>query len=118
LDRRSAHRKVATYTQNNANTDIHTSGGIRTHESSVRAGEDGSWLRPLGYSDRQSLPLILKKYRFQKHLPSNCSFTKIKAADDKDQLWQLHLPDRIYCTFIQLVTTVHKSLSDTLSSSD
>jgi hypothetical protein len=25
--------------------------------------------------------------------------------------------DRIYCTFIQLVTTVHKSLSDTLSAS-
>jgi hypothetical protein len=33
-------------------TDIHASSGIRTHDPSVRAGEDISWLRPHGHCDR------------------------------------------------------------------
>jgi hypothetical protein len=46
LGRRSTRRKAATYTQNNTNeelthTDIDASSGIRTHDPSVRAGEDG-----------------------------------------------------------------------------
>jgi hypothetical protein len=46
---RSAPHKVATYTQDNTNTeqthrDIHASIGIRIHDPSVRAGEDGSCL--------------------------------------------------------------------------
>jgi hypothetical protein len=40
-------RKAATYTQNKTNmeethTDIHALSGIRTHDPTVRAGEDGS----------------------------------------------------------------------------
>jgi hypothetical protein len=43
----------ATQTQNNRRqTDIHTSSGIRTHDPSVRAGEDISCLRPRGHCDR------------------------------------------------------------------
>jgi hypothetical protein len=34
------------------NTDIHVSSGVRTHDPSVRAGEDSSWLRPRGHCDR------------------------------------------------------------------
>jgi hypothetical protein len=44
LDRGSARRKAATYTQNNTNrithTDIHASSGIRIRGPSVREGED------------------------------------------------------------------------------
>jgi hypothetical protein len=58
LERGSARRKAATYTQNNTNTDIRASTGIRTHDPSVRAGEDGSCLRPHGHCDR--LPLSLQ----------------------------------------------------------
>jgi hypothetical protein len=34
-------------------TDIHASSGIRTHDPSVRAGEDGLCLRSRGHCDRQ-----------------------------------------------------------------
>jgi hypothetical protein len=34
------------------NTDIHALNGIRTHDPSVRAGEDGSCRRPRGHCDR------------------------------------------------------------------
>jgi hypothetical protein len=33
-------------------TDIHVSSGIRTHDPSVRAGEDGSCFLPRGHCDR------------------------------------------------------------------
>jgi hypothetical protein len=49
----SARRKVATYTQDNANTDIHVLSGIRTYDSNVRATEDGLCLRPRDHCDRQ-----------------------------------------------------------------
>jgi hypothetical protein len=50
MDGRSARLKAATYTQNNTNTeymhtDIHVWNGVRTHDSSFRAGEGGSCLR-------------------------------------------------------------------------
>jgi hypothetical protein len=38
------------------NTDIHASTGIRTHDPSVRAGEDGSCLRLRGHCDRRFRP--------------------------------------------------------------
>jgi hypothetical protein len=38
-------------TQTQMHTDIHASSGIRTHDPSVRAGEDGSCLRPRGHYD-------------------------------------------------------------------
>jgi hypothetical protein len=58
LDGGSAHRKAATYKQNNTNrinahTDIHALSGFRTHEPSVRASEDSSCLRPRGHCDGQ-----------------------------------------------------------------
>jgi hypothetical protein len=36
----------------NAHKDIHALSGIRTHDPSVQASEDSSWLRPHGYCDR------------------------------------------------------------------
>jgi hypothetical protein len=36
----------------NAQTDIHTLSGIRTHYPSIRAGEHSSYLRPRGQCDR------------------------------------------------------------------
>jgi hypothetical protein len=42
----------------NIHTDIHALSGIRTHDSSVRAGEDSSCLRPHGHCDR---PLVIQK---------------------------------------------------------
>jgi hypothetical protein len=47
LDGGSAHRKAVTYTQNNTNrvkahTDIYALSGIRIHDLSVQASEDGS----------------------------------------------------------------------------
>jgi hypothetical protein len=40
------HTRTHTHTPN-----IHALSGIRTHDHSVRASEDSSWLRPLGYRD-------------------------------------------------------------------
>jgi hypothetical protein len=47
LDRGSARRKSATYTQDNPNTDINGLSGVRTHDSSVRES-----LRQRGHRDR------------------------------------------------------------------
>jgi hypothetical protein len=41
------HRKTHTHTPN-----IHALSGIRTHDHGLRASEDSSCLRPLGYCDR------------------------------------------------------------------
>jgi hypothetical protein len=56
LDGGSAHRKTATYTRNNTNTelthtDIHALSWIRTHDPSVRARKDSSCLKPCGQCD-------------------------------------------------------------------
>jgi hypothetical protein len=60
LDGVSARRKASIYTQNNTNTeqthtDIHALSGIRTHDPSVRASEDSSFLRLRGHCDRQTI---------------------------------------------------------------
>jgi hypothetical protein len=48
-----------TQTQNNADTlRIHAQGWIRTRNHGLRAIEDCSWLRPLGYRDRRTIPSI------------------------------------------------------------
>jgi hypothetical protein len=57
MDGESARRKVATFSQNHTNTGyththIHASSGIRTHDPSVGAGEDGSCLRARCHCDR------------------------------------------------------------------
>jgi hypothetical protein len=52
LDEWSGHRKAATYTQDNINTDIHALSGIRTHDPSVQAREDSLCIRPHGHCDR------------------------------------------------------------------
>jgi hypothetical protein len=44
-------------------TDIHALSGNRTYDPSVRASEDSSCLRPLGYNDRTALTLLNIKYR-------------------------------------------------------
>jgi hypothetical protein len=43
-------------------TDIHASSGIRTHEPSVRAGEDSSCLKPRGHRDRPIFCTVHFKY--------------------------------------------------------
>jgi hypothetical protein len=58
LDRGSARRKAATYTQGkkhrkNAYTDIHAFSGIRTHDPRFRAIEGSPCLRQRGHCDRQ-----------------------------------------------------------------
>jgi hypothetical protein len=63
FDGGSARRKAATCTQGRTDleethTDIHASNGIRTHDPSVRAGEDGSCLRPRGHCDRRVWNLV------------------------------------------------------------
>jgi hypothetical protein len=65
MDGGSSRRKAATYKQNNINTeythtDIHTSGGIRPHDPRVRAGEDGSCLRPRDRCDRHIFQFVHK----------------------------------------------------------
>jgi hypothetical protein len=46
-----------------AHTDIHVSTRIRTHDLSVRATENDSWLRPRGQCDRPLtvLPVIISQ---------------------------------------------------------
>ncbi|PNF33698.1 hypothetical protein B7P43_G11420 [Cryptotermes secundus] len=45
--------KKRTHTNTHAN--IHASSGIRTHDPSVRMGEDSSYLRPRGHRDHHEL---------------------------------------------------------------
>jgi hypothetical protein len=60
LLRGSARRKAATYTQNKrTHTDIHALSGIRTHDPSVRADEDGSCLRPRGHCARLIIIIMI-----------------------------------------------------------
>jgi hypothetical protein len=44
-----------TQTQKKRQTDIHALSGIRTHDPSVWASEDSSWLRLRGYCDQQCI---------------------------------------------------------------
>jgi hypothetical protein len=53
----SARRKDAAYIKKNTNIEIHASSGSRTHDPSVRAGEDGSSFRPRGHCDRTFINL-------------------------------------------------------------
>jgi hypothetical protein len=49
----NTNRKTHTHTHTHTHTpNIRARSGIRTHDHSVRASEDVSWLRPLGYRDR------------------------------------------------------------------
>jgi hypothetical protein len=47
------------YTQNNTNTEIHVSNGIRTHDPSVQEDEDSSCFRPRGHCDRLAYSYII-----------------------------------------------------------
>jgi hypothetical protein len=55
----SACRNAAIYTQDNTNTDIRASSGIRAHDPSIRAREDSSCLRPLGHCNRPISYLLI-----------------------------------------------------------
>jgi hypothetical protein len=48
-----------TQTQNTRTKDIHALSGIRTHDHSVRVGEDGLCLRSRGHCDRQDASVEL-----------------------------------------------------------
>jgi hypothetical protein len=48
----SVARPLPIHRINAHNTDIHALSGIRTHDLSVRASEDSSWLRPRSHCDR------------------------------------------------------------------
>jgi hypothetical protein len=45
-------------------TDIHALSGIRTHDPSVREGEDGSCRRPRGHFDRVALTAYSSQMSF------------------------------------------------------
>jgi hypothetical protein len=62
LDRGSARRKAANYTQNN--TDIHASSGIRTHDPGIRAGKKSSCLRPRGHWSSEAILPSSAMYTF------------------------------------------------------
>jgi hypothetical protein len=48
------HRTVRKQNKHIYTSNIHALNGIRTHDHSVRASEDSSCLRPVGYRDRQT----------------------------------------------------------------
>jgi hypothetical protein len=52
----------ATQTQNINHTDVHVSSGIWTHDPSLRAGEDGSCLRPRSHCDGHVGPMVNYKW--------------------------------------------------------
>jgi hypothetical protein len=60
----------------NAHTGIHASSGFRTHNPSVRAGEDSSCLRPRGHCDRlfRETITILRTMRNKYTLCAKCIF--------------------------------------------
>jgi hypothetical protein len=74
MDRGSAHRNAATYTEQHkhtkTHTDIHALSRIRTHDPSVQANEDSSCLRPCGHCDLHLMPYKLKHtYRRSSYIP-------------------------------------------------
>jgi hypothetical protein len=80
-------RKAATYTQDNTNTEqMHTNinalRGIRTHDPSVRASEESSYLRPRSHRDRHvfllsiAICLMHSLYFFSR---PNCNFSQIHS---------------------------------------
>jgi hypothetical protein len=52
------HRTKQTQNKRIYTPNIHALSGIRTHDPSVRASEDGSCLKPRGYCDRLLTPII------------------------------------------------------------
>jgi hypothetical protein len=67
------HKHRITHTTQTLN--IRAQNGIRTHRPGVRASEDSSWLRPLGYRERPSsfytvnVCNCLKPWRWRQHVP-------------------------------------------------
>jgi hypothetical protein len=61
LQGRCLHTERYKHRINTHNTDIHLLSGTRTHDPSVRTGEEGSCLRPRGQCDRQACSLALRK---------------------------------------------------------
>jgi hypothetical protein len=59
----SARHKAVTYTNTEqSHTDIHTLSGIRTHDSSVRAGEDSSCRRHRSHCYRHRIVVVVVQY--------------------------------------------------------
>jgi hypothetical protein len=65
-----------TQTQNKR-TDIHASRGIRTHYPSVRAGEDGSCLRPRGHCDKRLMYIDPVKLGVKSYLFSELPYSQV-----------------------------------------
>jgi hypothetical protein len=57
LLRRGISPSQGRYLTNTRNTEIHALSGIRTHDPSVRAGEDISCHRPRGHCDRHAFTI-------------------------------------------------------------
>jgi hypothetical protein len=51
-------------THRTTHTDIHALSGIRTHDPSIQAGEDGSCLRPRVHCDRPTGSLYPNKFSY------------------------------------------------------
>jgi hypothetical protein len=82
--------------------------GIRTHDSSVRAGEDISCLRPRGHYDRHSVTGLQKYICISNNIPKPTNYVKSRVY--KICVYLLHLEYifpffLIYdqCSFIPLV---------------
>jgi hypothetical protein len=73
----------------NAHTDIHSSSGIRTHDTSVWAGEDGWCLRPRGNCDRLTRGLLLWGFCCSPHRALQ-EYGKMKA---KAHAWSISAVD-------------------------
>jgi hypothetical protein len=76
------------YLHTGQHTDIHALSGIRTHDPSVRASEDSSWLRPRGHSDGQlSQYTAIKTLKKEQHSisfsssPSELNWTCVNLTE-------------------------------------
>jgi hypothetical protein len=122
LDRGSSRRKTATFPQNKTNTeqtqtDIHALSGLRTHDSSIRASEDISCLRPRGHCGRLlqlgfgivSCLLIECGYFFSYYL--NLSYKTILTFDDAVEIASLINKGPIVTNAVEVLKTAKKRLT-------
>jgi hypothetical protein len=104
----SARHKAATCTHDSTDTekthtDIHASGGIRTHDPSVWAGEDSSCLRPSGHCDRHIVVSYYATYKIDNVLLRACP----PIITPKRRVLERFDKDKIYNTIFQSVNTTY-----------
>jgi hypothetical protein len=73
------HRTTQTQNKRTHTPNIHARTGIRTHDHSVRASEDSSCLRPVGYPGRQLQGLRHAYLHFAHHPSPLCKNHNVSA---------------------------------------